>query len=338
MDQARAMGPEAIMQMMQGAVASAVLKAGVEVNAFGALEAGPLDAKGAASRIGAPERTTRILFDALAVLGLVVKADGKYALTPAARDHLVPGKPMYLGDVTNIFNGPMLWPALPQLAQAVKSGGTVMESHAETPAHPFWETFAQSSAAMAFPAAMALDAYVGAFLAGKPRARVLDVACGSGIVGLTLAKHPNVEVTLLDWPNVLDKTKTWAQRLEADASRVKYLPGNFFEIDWKGPYDLVVLSHVYHHFDDATCRTITRKAAAALEADGRIAINDMVHDASLANPGATMFSVIMMLWTRKGEAFTLADYSRWLKDGGFAEPSVHPAPGMPASWMIAQRA
>ena len=45
---------------------------------------------------------------------------------------------MYMGDVANIFLSPMMWGNLGRLAEAVRADGTVAETHAETPEHPFW--------------------------------------------------------------------------------------------------------------------------------------------------------------------------------------------------------
>jgi C-methyltransferase len=166
---------------------------------------------------------------------------------------------------------------------------------------------------------------------------VLDIAAGSGIYGFTLAKHPNVELTCLDWHNVLEKTREWAGRLGADAKRVKYLPGSLFDVDYGGPYDLILLSHVYHHFDTQTCAALTKKVAGALAPGGRIAVQDMVYDPTLQDPGPAMFSVIMLMWTHKGESFTLPDYAKWFADAGLATPQVHPSQGMPASWLVAEK-
>ena len=63
---------------------------------------------------------------------------------------------------------------------------------------------------MAAPAAAALDEALTSWLGARPKVRVLDVAAGSGLYGFTLAKHPNVQLTSLDWPNVLQETKEWA--------------------------------------------------------------------------------------------------------------------------------
>ncbi len=327
-------GPMAVMQMLQGAQVTGILNAAIELNVFQKLVEGPLDARGASERIGCPERSTRILLDALSVLGLLAKEGAKYRLTPTASDHLVPGKPMYMGDVRGIFASPVFWAALPRLAEAVKKGGTILDKHAETPANPFWESFAQSSASMAFPGSMALDAVLGTWIESKPKCRVLDIAAGSGIYGFTLAKHPNVELTSLDWPNVLEKTREWAGRLGVDAKRVKYLPGDLFEVDYGGPYDLILLSHVYHHFDAPKCAALTKKVASALAPGGRIAVQDMVYDSALENPGAAMFSMIMLMWTHKGESFALADYTKWFTEAGLSAPEAHVSQGMPSTWLV----
>jgi hypothetical protein len=125
MSNAEAAGPMAVMQMLQGAQVIGILTAALELNLFQKLVEGPLGALEVAERIGCPERSTRILFDALTVLGVIAKDAAKYGLTAVASDHLVPGKPMFLGDLRNIFASPMFWSALPRLGEAVKQGGTI---------------------------------------------------------------------------------------------------------------------------------------------------------------------------------------------------------------------
>jgi hypothetical protein len=58
----------------------------------------------------------------------------------------------------------------------------------------------------------------------------------------------------------------------------------------------------------------------------------------LDNPAATMFSLVMLVWTRAGKAHSLRDYSTWMREAGLAEPRVHPSAGMPSSWLVAGRA
>lgn len=330
-------GPQHLMQMIQGAQVTALISAGVELGIFAAVAKGARTTQQIADAIKAPARSTAVVLDGLAVVGLLAKKGTSYENTPLSDEHLVPGKPMYMGDITGIFGSPTMWVGHQRLAEAVRNDGTVLPEHGETPKHPFWEAFAKSSASMAFPTAQAISGVLADWIAKKPKVRAIDIAAGSGIYGLTLAKNPNVDVTLLDWPNVLVETKKWAERLGADASRVHYIEGNLFEVDYRGPYDLAVLSHVYHHFDEATCMSLTKKVAAAVAPGGRIVVNDFVYDESLTNPMAALFRTTMLVWTRKGTTYSEADYRRWMTEAGLSVVAVQANVGMPSTILVAEK-
>jgi 2-polyprenyl-3-methyl-5-hydroxy-6-metoxy-1,4-benzoquinol methylase len=330
-------GPEALMQLMQGVQVSGIFKAAIDLGVYSKIAEGAATAPAIAKAVDCPERSTRILLDAMATLGLVTKSGTSYALTPVTEQFLVRGKPTYMGDLTQIFGSAMLWPATQKLAEAVKNDGTTLPEHAETPRHSFWETFARSTAALAGPAASALDGLLGKWFEGKDKVRVLDVAAGSGLYGFTLASRPNVHLTALDWPNVLVETKEWAKRVHVDPGRVRYIEGNLFEVDFQGPYDLILMSHVYHHFDAATCASLTKKAAGALAPGGRLAVQDFLYDADLKNPMGALFAVTMLMWSRKGETYSADDFTKWFKAAGLTPAGVQASAGLPTSFLFADK-
>jgi C-methyltransferase len=147
--------------------------------------------------------------------------------------------------------------------------------------------------------------------------------------------HPQVDLTSLDWPNVLVETRKWREKLAVDAKRVRSLEGNLFEIDYGGPYDVILLSHVFHHFDSPTSETLARKVAAALAPGGRVVVHDFLTDGG--NPAGVMFSVTMLAWTKQGEAYASSDYAKWFKAAGLAQHTVEPVPGMPTTFFMAER-
>jgi C-methyltransferase len=330
-------GPAAIFQMLNAAQVTALLTSGVELGFFAKLDGAAATADELATRIGCPARTTRMLAEALTVIGLCEKNAGKYRLSPLAAETLVPGRPAYIGDMTGILGSPMMWQGLSRLGEAVRAGGSVLEQHAETPENPFWETFATSSGSVSMVSSQLLGGLLGGFIAGKKGpVRVLDIAAGSGIYGYSLCKaYPNVELTALDWPNVLEKTREWGQRLGIDASRVHYLAGNLFEVDFGGPYDVILASHIYHHFDPATCLALTRKIAGALAPRGRVAVHEFLTDGD--NPAGIMFAITMLVSTRKGTAYTHADFRGWFAEAGLASPTVHPNVGLPTSFLVGEK-
>src|SRR5688572_28297417 len=137
---AATLDPTPILQMLQANQTTAVLKAAIDLGVFRALAEGPRDASSVADAIACPARSTGMLLDALAIVGLVTREGQRYALSPLARGFLVPGGPTYLGDVSDILAGPLLWNAFGRFTEAVRAGGSVMDQHAEAPSHPFWET------------------------------------------------------------------------------------------------------------------------------------------------------------------------------------------------------
>jgi 2-polyprenyl-3-methyl-5-hydroxy-6-metoxy-1,4-benzoquinol methylase len=318
-------GPESLMRMMQGVQVSGIFKAAVDLGVYTKMAEGAVTVPAMAGAIGCPERSTRILLDAMTTLGLLTKAGASYALTPATEQFLVRGKPTYMGDLVNLFGSPTSWGGAQKLADAVRNDGTVMPEHSETPRYAFWEMFARSTAALAVPAANALHGVLAEWRAARPKIRVLDIAAGSGLYGFTLAKDPKVHLTALDWPNVLVETREWAKRMGVDVSRVGYIEGNFFEVDFQGPYDLILLSNIFHHFDAPTCESLMKKAAGAVAPGGRLVVNDYMYDPELKNPMGALFAVTMLVASRKGQTHSVADYTRWFEAAGLRSSGVHPS-------------
>jgi 2-polyprenyl-3-methyl-5-hydroxy-6-metoxy-1,4-benzoquinol methylase len=330
---------EPIMQLMQAYIATGILRAGVELGVFDHLAGGPRSAAAVAHGIGADERGTRILLDALTGLGLVEGDAAGYRLTPLAESFLVRGGSAYLGDLTRVFSGDHIQERLMRLGEAVRRGGAITEDHAETPEHPWWEEFAASTTGFSAAPSAAITELLGPWAATQDQLDVLDVACGSGVYGHSLAlRHPRARLWSLDWPNVLATTRRNAEALGL-TDRAAYIDGDMFEAPLGGPYDVVVMSHVLHHFSEERCVALLRRLAEVTRPGGRLAVHEFVStgDDPARDLPARMFSVIMLVWSRQGEAPTLAALERMLTAAGFTSPSVHAVPGLPTSIVVAER-
>ena len=70
------------------------------------------------------------------------------------------------------------------------------------PHDEFWVAFAHSMGGLATPSAQFIAGLIGS-AEGKP-VKVLDIAAGHGMFGLSIARmNPNAKIVALDWPNVL---------------------------------------------------------------------------------------------------------------------------------------
>lgn len=331
--------PEPLMQMVQGLHVSGILKAGVELGVFDQIADGNRQAATIASVLGADPRGTRILLDALAALGLLERKDG-YDLTALAETFLVTSRQSYLGDMVKILAGPWAWDGFPRLAEAVRRGTTLADAPWETPGHEFWETFSPSSVgAIAGPGSQALADLIGPWAGERESLDILDVACGSGLFSLTqAAAHPKAHTTLLDSPEVLELTKDTIERLGL-TERTSFIAGDAFEVPLGGPYDLIIVSHLFHHFSEERCLELLSRFAPALKPDGRLVVHEFISGGTpTETPFPYLFSVIMLTSTGEGEAYSLETYERLFGDAGFAKPEVHPSQGLPSHFLVAERA
>ncbi len=116
---------------------TAALKAAVELNLFTAIGKNSIPAAEVGRKIGAPERSTRILCDFLTVIGFLEKRDGRYTLTPDSAMFLVRGSPAYLGNALRFLVSPVVTASYADLAETVRRGTTILEEQGTvTPDNP----------------------------------------------------------------------------------------------------------------------------------------------------------------------------------------------------------
>jgi 2-polyprenyl-3-methyl-5-hydroxy-6-metoxy-1,4-benzoquinol methylase len=213
-----------------------------------------------------------------------------------------------------------------QLTAAVRRGGTAVSDEG-TVSHdnPIWVEFARAMAPlMQMPARLLADLIGGD--AGQPL-RVLDVAAGHGLFGITIAgRYPRAQVTALDWRNVLAVAEENAHRAGV-AGRYALLPGSAFDLDWGGPYDIVLLTNFLHHFDIPTCEKVAAKAHAALAPGGRTLTLDFIPEPDRITPPSTAtFALVMLATTARGDAYTFAEYQAMFDRAGFVRSEFHALP------------
>src|SRR4029079_1414163 len=131
------------------------------------------------------------------------KHGDRYELSADASAFLDRRSPAYLGGTLGFMLAPGLKDCFAQLTAAVRRGGTAVSDEG-TVSHdnPIWVEFARAMVPLMRMPAQLLAGMVGDDT-GQPL-RVLDVAAGRGLFGITIAqRHPQAHVTALDWPNVL---------------------------------------------------------------------------------------------------------------------------------------
>src|SRR5580765_208646 len=269
MQEGKSPTPERIWQILTGFQMSAAFKAAVELGIFTSIAAGNHTASAIASDVGAAERGVRILCDTLTVLGLLTKQNGEYSLSDDAALFLNRNSPAYIGSITDFIMSPQQKGGFENLTAAAKNGGAIPEENASLdPESPMWATFARSMAPMMFPSANIMASGLG-YEKDAP-IKVLDIAAGHGIFGITVAQHyPNAQIYAVDWRIVLEVAQENAVKFGV-ADRYHKIEGSAFEVDLGTDYDVVLIPNFLHHFDIPTCEAFLKRVYNALKPDGQV--------------------------------------------------------------------
>jgi precorrin-6B methylase 2 len=330
--------PEHIFQTLNAHQQTATLKAAIELDLFTAIDEGNHRVEEIAKRLSASERGTRILSDYLTVLGFLRKEDGRYSLSEDAALFLSKRSPHYMGTIGGFLTNEQHFENLAQLPDAVRRGGTANnKGDNREPNDALWVSFARSMAPLTVPAAIFIaqlvEAHQGQTL------RVLDIAAGHGMYGITIAQqNPKAQITAVDWPAVLEVAKENAAKAGV-ACRYTARPGSAFEAELGADYDLVLLTNIFHHFDKKTCVQLMQRAHQALKPQGRAVTLEFVpNEDRVSPPTQAAFSLLMLVGTDAGDAYTLSEYEEMFREAGFSQTILHPIPGIPQEVLISQKA
>ncbi len=331
-----ALHPGLVFEMAMSFQRTAALKAAIELDLFRAVGEGPGDVALLARKCSASERGIRILCDFLTIHGVLEKEDGGYRHSPTSAAFLDPRSPACMASVSLFLSRPEVREPYEKLADVVRAGRTTLPGEGTVePENPVWVEFAEKMAPMMGPMAaplgrVLLDGHAGPM-------RVLDIAAGHGLFGIEIAKqNPEARVTGLDWAPVLRVALENAKKAGVQ-DRYDMLPGSAFDVDFRGPYDAVLLTNFLHHFDKPTCVGLLNKVHASLRSGGKAATLEFVPDEGrISPPMPAAFSMTMLTTTAAGDAYTLSELTGMYHEAGFTAVTSHPIPMSPHTVVMAR--
>lgn len=330
--------PALVFDTLMAHQRTAALRAAIELDLFRAIGEGEGDVASLARQTKASERGIRILCDYLTVIGLLAKYDGRYRHTPTSAQFLDPRSPSSVASTAQFLGNPAMFESCLHLAEVVRRGRTVLPGAGTVePENPVWVEFAHSMAPMMAPMAAPLGSIVLEGRSGP--VTVLDIAAGHGLFGIAVARqNPEAQIVALDWKPVLEVALDNARKAGVE-SRYRTLAGSAFEVEYGGPYDIVLLTNFLHHFDPATCVGLLEKVRASLKTGGRAAALEFVpNEDRVSPPMAASFSLIMLTSTASGDAYTFSELERMYREAGFRDISAHPVPNGPHTVVLGHAA
>ncbi|MFD4173232.1 MULTISPECIES: methyltransferase [Streptomyces] len=323
-----AVDPGPLIKLTIADCAAKVLHSAVELGVFGVLSDGPRDAAYTGERTGLHPRMAEDFLDALAGLGLLERAGGRYGNSAVARAYLVPESPSYLGGFVELTNE-TLYDTWGRLTEALRSGepqrldpdkgGFVGDRH-EDPAR--MKRFLAG-----------LDAYsdrMGAELAQRVDWRrhrsVTDLGGARGnLAAVLVGAHPHLDATCFD----LERTRPLFTEHIGQlglTGRISFAGGDFFT-DPLPPADVVVLGHILHGFGTDRRRALLRRVYDAVRPGGAVLVLDRMIDDDRSDPERLLSSLHMRLVSPEGAEYRVADCRSWLAEAGFTRSGAEPLLG-----------
>lgn len=306
--------PESIREMATAFQKSRIFLSAFELGIFGALGHHVESSEDVARKLGTDWRATDRLMNALVVMGLIVKDDGKFRNSPSAEKFLTASSPDYLPGLMHTVH---LWDTWGTLTDAVKFG-TSLSAQLPRKADP-------ATLTAAFIAAMndraRKQAPMAATLVGlKEGMRILDVGGGSGAFAVAFVRaRQKVTVTIFDLPHVLPLTAEYV-RVQQLSEQIDYVGGDYTKDPLPGGYDLVFLSAIIHSNPPDENRKLIQKCARALNPNGSVVVQDFIMDESRTDPPVgAFFALNMLVGTSAGDTYTEAEVREWMKDAGLSD-------------------
>ena len=286
---------------------------------LGVFESIPGTTAGVAQACGlTPDRARRLL-RALTELRLVEAEGGMWRSTQRGA-FLTAEHPRTLADAAIEYGRafPKMWEALPEALRtgaAWKPPNVFAEVAADpvrvVPHHRMLRSYALHDYA-AVPIALGL----------RGDERVIDAGGGVGaLAGLLVDAFPDLSVTVLDRPEVVEQAKH-----QCKDDQVTFQAVDLFR-PWGIEGDAVILARVLHDWDDAQALCLLRHARFALRPGGRLFVVEMVLPEEGSAGGLCDLHLLLAIGGRER---TQSGYKALFEEAGFIFDGVRRIPALPS--------
>jgi 2-polyprenyl-3-methyl-5-hydroxy-6-metoxy-1,4-benzoquinol methylase len=289
------------------------------VGVFDALHGSPCSVSELAAKTGMSARGADVLLRTVEAGGYVVKEGDHFRNTKVAERWLTKTSPHYLGNLVQYFDE--LFSRWEYLERTVQHG---------EPEKPYFEYFGENdweiyTYGMMDLARFLMPQVVRVVQLPKLARRLLDIGGSHGLYAVEFCRsHPVLKADVID----LEKVVEVGRRITKDlgmSSRVTHHAGDFMTDSFGNGYDVVLAFNIIHGLKPPENMLLMKKASAALNQGGKIAIMDQLRDGKKDSSLSRLISAVVGLNLFNeigGSSYTASEVQEWSREAGFVECTV----------------
>ncbi|HEY0552667.1 MAG TPA: class I SAM-dependent methyltransferase [Thermoanaerobaculia bacterium] len=307
--------PQPLLETQIAMLLARTIMEGSRLGVFAALKGQPLTAEEIAARCGAQPQALAKLLNALAgcqYLHYEVDHDAaRYSLATVARKWLIPHAPQSLHDkmLMQFFE----WDSFAHLPEFLRTGKP-LDLHGSLSSDD-WGLYQRGMRATSSTWAPEVGKRTPVPKGAKD---MLDIGGSHGLLSAAICRrHPGLRSVVLDLPEALEHAAPLLAG-EKMGDRVVHRAGNALTDDLgTEAWDLVFVSSLVHHFDDATNRALAQRIARSLRPGGIFVIQEHFRPATPQQAGqiGALLDLFFALTSQAG-TWSFEEMAGWQREAG----------------------
>ena len=266
--------PTPIIDTFHAVIVARAVMVATKLDIFDALAARPLSAMDLAAQLGLDGAALEKLLNVLVAIGYVQSGPAGFAPARLARKWLLRDSPQSIRD--NMLLRFLEWQAIETTEEFVRTG-KALDVH-DLIRDEQWGVYQRGMRSLARLSAPEVAARVPGL---ENPLTMLDVGGGHGAYSAAFCRrYPRLNATILDLPQAVEVANSLVAE-ESLKERIVHKPGNAkTENLGRAVWDIILVSHLVHHFSEAQNRSLLKRCANALRPNGVVVILDVLRGSS----------------------------------------------------------
>ena len=305
------LAPTPLIDTFHAVIVARTIAVATKLGVVDAVASKPRSAQELASHLAVDARALEKLLNLLVSSGYLRFRDERYAPTHLARRWLLQDSPQSLHD--SMLLRFLEWEAMEGTEDFVRTG-RALDVH-DLIREEQWVVYQRGMRSLARLSAGEVSSRVQ--LPSRATA-MLDLGGGHGAYSVAFCRqHPQLQATIIDLPPAVESAAPILAE-EKMGARVVYRSGNVLTTDFgTDQWDLIFISHLLHHFDEASNEELLRRAARALHFEGVLVVLDVLRPTSpnASSQTGALLDLYFAITSNSG-TWSREEITRWFRQGG----------------------